>query len=258
MGNLRRMVERFSRERTHKRRLPATFGQTPIIVSPDAALRYYKPGSAAFDAELLRFAEEFVTPGATVWDLGANVGAFTFAAAYRAGAEGKVVGIEADSWLVSILNKSARLPQNQSLPVEILAAAITDHIGIVRFHIAARGRASNALADAGGRSQMGGTRHSVLVTGVTMDSLLEISDPPSVVKIDVEGAECMALRGAAQVLREARPTFYIEVGESQNGEVTSIFRDANYVLFDGDIPAQDRTPLDHCTANTLAIPNERV
>jgi len=258
MGILRQLAERLSRGRSFTRHLPAEFDRTPVVVSPDAALRYLKPGASAFDAELLAFAREFVKPGHSVWDVGANIGAFTFAAAQRVGPGGAVLSIEADIWLASLLNRSRSLPANQTKPVEILPAAITDAVGVERFTIAARGRASNALEKIGGRSQMGGTRETVLVPTVTLDMLLEHAKTPDVLKIDIEGAEVLALRGGARLLHEARPVIYIEVGEQQNEEVTAMLHEAGYALFDGDLPAAQRVKISDCTANTLAIPGDAV
>ena len=42
---------------------------------------------------------EMVRPGDVVWDIGANVGLFAFAAANRAGSSGQVIAVEPDLWL---------------------------------------------------------------------------------------------------------------------------------------------------------------
>jgi len=57
---LRTMLERLSRGRSFKRRLPSRFGFTPLYVSPDARLKYLKLGEDAFDAELLRIVDEHI------------------------------------------------------------------------------------------------------------------------------------------------------------------------------------------------------
>jgi precorrin-6B methylase 2 len=57
--------------------------------------------------KLLAIAKELIKPGMVLWDIGANVGAFTMAAAYMAGKVGKVLAIEPDSWLTSLIRRSA-------------------------------------------------------------------------------------------------------------------------------------------------------
>src|SRR5580700_3216301 len=69
----RRILELFSRGRVLKRRPPPDFYACPILVSPDASLRYWKAG---IESDLFDYAREFVQPGSIVWDIGSNVGVF--------------------------------------------------------------------------------------------------------------------------------------------------------------------------------------
>ena len=82
----------------------------PIFVSPDAQLKYLKPGIRAFDRDLIDISEKYLTSKSNVWDIGANVGIFTFAASSIAN-KGTIVSIEADVWLASILRKTACLKE---------------------------------------------------------------------------------------------------------------------------------------------------
>jgi len=244
-----------ARGRRFKRRLPAAFGRTPFYVSPDSALKYLRLGPTAFNVNLLRIAKENVKPGSRVWDIGANVGVFTFAAAGVA-RDVSVLSVEADTWLVELLRLSARLRENRDLDIKVLPAAISDSQGISAFLIARRGRASNSLESSGGRSQAGGARERCFVPTVTLDSLLRVFEAPTFVKIDVEGAEAPALRGAGELLARVRPAFYIEVGGPGTDEVTEILLAHNYLLLDGTAPGADRRPLKRCSFNTLALPAE--
>lgn len=84
--------------------------------------------------------------------------------------------------------------------------------------------------------------------------MLEWFPAPKLLKIDVEGAEGHVLKGANHVLREHRPSLYIEVGVSQNATVTKILKDQNYRLYNGD--STDETEISSCAFNTLAVPEE--
>jgi FkbM family methyltransferase len=250
---LRTLAERLGRGRIVKRRLPREFGRTALFVSPDAQLKYLKPGAAAFDANLLRLAEEIVRADSIVWDIGANVGVFSFAAASLARA-GSVLAVEPDIWLARVVRRSAALKGNRRLDVRVLAAAASNVNGVATFLIARRGRASSALEAAGGRTEMGGVRERVVVPTLTLDTLLEHFDAPSVVKIDVEGAEHLVLQGAARLLRDVRPALIVEVGSEAREAATRILREAGYTLFDGDLPAGERGEIPACAFNTLAVP----
>lgn len=251
---IRTIFERLARGRVIKRSLPVGQASVPIFVSPDSQLKYLRPGIEAFDAELLQAAITLVHKDAVVWDVGANVGVFSFAAASLAGAQGAVLAIEADIWLAQLLRRSAALPANKGLNVQVLPAAIAECNGVSRFVIAERGRASNFLQAAGGWSQAGGVRELVSVPTLTLDTLLDALAPPTVLKIDVEGAEMLVLRGATRVLREARPVLYLEVGEQHAAAAAALLMVAGYKLYDGRLPIEGQSPIASCTFNTIAIP----
>lgn len=252
---LRTLAERIFRNRIIKRRLPAVFGSAPLYVSPDSQLKYLRLGAKAFDAQLLRIASEEVEAGSIVWDIGANVGVFTFAAASKARG-GTVVAVEADIWLAQLIRKSAALKQNASLQISVLPAAVSDRNSVEVFMISGRGRARNSLASEGGRSQMGGAREEVLVPTYTLDTLLDHFPSPSFVKIDVEGSEKRVLEGASKLIETTRPSFYVEVGNQSAEWIADVFKNSGYKLYDGSIPRSERQPISGCAFNTLAIPHE--
>ncbi len=129
----------------------------PLLVSPDAQLKYLKFGFGKFDQDLIEIAENYLQPTSNIWDVGANVGVFTFAASSMTH-EGMVVSIEADIWLANILRKTSMLKEYSQNNICVLPVAVSNENSISSFLIAARGRASNALEEAGGRSQTGGVR----------------------------------------------------------------------------------------------------
>jgi hypothetical protein len=73
-------------------------------------------------------------------------------------------------------------------------------------------------------------RH-ISVVAVTLDTLLNYWAPPNFVKIDVEGAEELALSGATRLLSEIRPSFYLEVSPENSDAVAKIFKDNKYKMF---------------------------
>jgi FkbM family methyltransferase len=188
------------------------------------------------------------------WDVGANQGIFSFAAAGMAGASGAVYAFEPDTFLVSLLRRSARLNPN-SAPVEAIPCAVSDRAGLARLRIAERARSANSLQGVQASSQMGGVRESHTVLTVTLDWCLEQGlRPPDVLKVDVEGAELNVLRGAQELLHRYRPPILIEVRAENQEEIAAILRGAGYQLFNSDTAAEERVPLDRPAYNTLALP----
>lgn len=251
---MRAFIERLSRNVVLKRRLPSKNGSLPLFVSPGASLRFWWPGLQHADPVLLEVASRFVHQGAVVWDIGANVGLFAFAAAAQAGEHGKVLAVEPDLWLASLMRRSQRLPENVGLKLEILQAAVCDAIGTTRFTVARRGRAASHLSAVRGSTQAGGMAEERWVPAVTLDGLLGEHGAPEFVKIDVEGAEQLVLNGAQRLLSECRPAIYCEVSAECQEGVTASLRARGYKLYDPQIDPALASPLDHAVWNTLALP----
>jgi FkbM family methyltransferase len=251
---LRTIAERLSRGVVFQRRMPRDFGGGKIFVSPDAGLRFYRQDLAAGDAILFKMADELVKTGDVVWDVGANVGLFTFGAANRAGETGEVVAIEADLWLVSLLRRSCTLlDRSRNAAVTVLPAAASDSLGLAKFHIASRARSSNHLEGVGS-TQAGGTRGTESVMTITLDWLLRQVPAPQVLKIDVEGMEHRVLAGATALLSKERPVIWCEVDPMNKDEVTRILHAHDYEIFYGNLDPSQRQPLQRAPWETLACP----
>jgi FkbM family methyltransferase len=206
------------------------------------------------DPELLEMADELVAPGDVVWDVGANVGLFTFAAAARAGPTGNVYAIEPDTWLVGLLRRSAGLEEAKRAPVNVLPVAISDTVGVSRFHIANRARSANYLESCGS-TQTGGVRETQWVVTVTLDWILEQFPAPKVLKIDVEGAEDRVLGGASELLSSFRPRILCEVCQENGSKVSEILHSYGYILFDASADRFKRAPIENPAYSTLAYPS---
>jgi len=255
---IRTAAERLSRGIVVKRRLPQDFASRRLYVSPDAALRFWNPASHDYDPVLLGFVRNFVRPTDVVLDAGANVGIFTFAAAQSAGPSGHVIAVDADEWLVALLRRSAGLKAHGEADVTVISAAIAGEQGMASFSIAARGRASNHLTATGGSSEAGGTRETRVVVTTTLDVIAANTRRPTVLKIDLEGAEVGALSGAADILARDRPVVLCEVDAKNSKPVGDLFAQHGYALFDADTGSGNFRAVDSPSFNTIGCPRERV
>jgi len=247
---IRKILEKLGRNIILKRRLPKKFGNVPIYITPDSQLRYLKINKYnAFGKNLLKIVEKNINNNSVVWDIGANVGVFTFASAFTA-KYGEVLAIEPDIFLANMLNKSRKLSANKLKNINILPVAISDEISINKFEIAERGRASNSLAsaDSKSRSSKGGIREINFVPTFTLDYLLNFFKKPTLIKIDVEGAELKVLKGMKKIIEEVGPILYIEVGDEFVDEITDLLIINNYQLYN-----EDGKSIKKCTFNTLAV-----
>lgn len=153
-------------------------------------------GSYEYDQRLLF--EQLVTEGSVVFDLGAHVGFYTLLAAVLVGPRGKVYAFEPLPDNIHFLKAHLRL--NRITNVTVIDRAVSDRSGVATFVE----EPSSAMGHF--------TAHGELrVQTVSLDDLfLEgIIPAPDFIKIDVENAEWLALKGAENLLRIARPTIFL-------------------------------------------------
>lgn len=159
---------------------------------------YLRHRSFLAEAERPRetYAELFVTlvrPGMTVVDGGAHVGLYTLLASRGVGADGRVLAIEPDAYNLAALRLNAAGNEN----VEIVPCALSDAEGVATFYDTRSTIGSSLL------ERPDATPHEVRTTSV--DALLEGRDVPAlVVKLNIEGAEPLAIRGMQRTLERVR------------------------------------------------------
>jgi FkbM family methyltransferase len=256
MPAIRSLAEHLSRNVVLKRRLPRDLGRGTLYVSPGhGGLRFWKPTLRHVDPPLLEMARELVRSGDSIWDIGANVGLFTFSAAHLAGPGGFVLAVEPDVENASLLMRSRRrMNRASSARVDVLTAAIAaPGARVAQFAIATRSRSANALVGFGS-TQMGGQRETRPVPTLTLDELAAIFPIPRIVKIDVEGAEMAVLEGSSRLLSAHRPILLLEVAPANSLAMARLLRSRGYQVQDGDLPAEQRQPLDSAPWNSLALP----
>ncbi|GHD14223.1 FkbM family methyltransferase [Tianweitania populi] len=254
---LRRLAERAVRNLVVRRRLPADFGRRAIFLSPANRLRALDFSMERFEPTLLSYVRRFVRPGMVVWDIGANMGAFTFPAAHAV-KTGKVVAIEPDPFNQLLLHRTQAA--NPDLPVTIIPAALSDRVGLADLQIAVRGRAASSLRGADHGSQMGGVRTTYPVVTLTLDWLCEHQPSPDLIKCDAEGAEAWILRGGADLLATKRPILIMEVPSENSDACTELLHAHRYRLFPAEQrmePAEELRRIGHAW-EVVAIPSESV
>lgn len=247
---LRLVLEQATHRLVVPRRLPPPFEAARIYATTEGGLRYLARRMSRVDPALLRLTAEVVRPGATVWDIGANIGLFSFAAAVAAGPHGRVLAVEPDTDLARLLRRSAAANRDHA-PVEVLPAAVCGELSVARFHVARRNRATSHL-DGFGTAMAGGVRATELVPTVTLDWLAARFPVPDVIKIDVEEAEMTVLTGGSRVL-DRSPAIICEVAASNATPVWELLNARGYAVYDGDRPRHERVPVAAAPPNTLAV-----
>ena len=146
--------------------------------------------------------------GATFIDVGANFGTFSLLASRLVGPSGKVMAIEPQARLASMIEESLR--QSDVSNCEIDAVACGSVVGEQNLLVPRNdsGRAG-FLAGFSGRT----AHDSYPVPLTTLDRLLANSpaSDSTMIKIDVEGSEMDVLDGGERFIRERMPAIMIEL-----------------------------------------------
>ncbi len=184
-----------------------------------------------------------VNEGATVVDVGANIGYFSLLAGQCVGDTGQVFAMEPVTGTYARLERNCRL--NDHLRVHPRRLAISDAPGTVDMWVASEHHTGQSSL-----RPLGGETVCQSAPAETLDRLLAgQEDQVSLVKIDVEGAECRVLRGMTRILDQSHPDAHVEVTDSMlremgdSGEkLCSFFLDRGYRMYyvdeDGLIPLE--------------------
>ena len=166
-----------------------------------------------------------VREGDTVVDAGANWGVHTLCLARLVGASGKVHAFEPHPGVVKELRWNVE--RNGLRQVSIHACGLLDKAAVLPFVLGASTKSSHVSASAETSTS------SVSVPCKTLDSLVSELGLRSLrlLKLDVEGAESLALKGAADAIARFRPHLVIELHTpEQDLEVAHLLTAWNYTL----------------------------
>jgi FkbM family methyltransferase len=198
----------------------------------------YEPATTRLFKQLLR-------PGDVVVDIGANAGYFTLLSAMRVGEAGKVISFEPIPGVRRQLEENIELNRLRNCVVRGEAIfnmdgsrsffqGPTDHLGV------------SSLRNLDDCSSV------FTVASARLDDVLANEPKISLIKIDIEGAECHALEGMMRCLERHRPAVIVEITEEylqemdrSPGDLYGIFASLDYqgylIADEGLIPLDRRS-----------------
>jgi FkbM family methyltransferase len=171
-----------------------------------------------YERHVQRLFCERIHPGDVVLDIGANVGFFTLLASKLAGPDGHVHAFEPVPRNLHYLDQHIRL--NGIANVSVHPLAIASASGSARFR-SGQHPSMGQLAGAG----------ELHVVTASLDDLIASGRirKPAFIKMDIEGAESEALRGAATLLCATGITIVLSThGYAQHELCCSILQEANF------------------------------
>jgi FkbM family methyltransferase len=196
-------------------------------------------GAEVTETHVLRWIRESLRPGDTFFDVGAHRGWMSLVAAKRVGPRGRAVAFEPSPPLVDVLRYHQRV--NRMRQLEILDKAVSDTTRKgVPFSLVEGGNSYlNSLV---GTASYHGRRSEIEVETLALDDFWRASGQcPTAIKIDVEGAELLVLRGAEAILEACHPTLIIAVhptwmpqGQTP-AELFALLRKHEYRIMDSNV-----------------------
>ena len=148
-----------------------------------------------FEWESVVWARRFIRPGMTVLDLGAHVGYYSQLFSEWVGPTGKVYAFEASPENQVILRRN--LSSARYANVEVVPRAISDRVGMAKLFVSP-GHSNHSLI-----AGFAAAEKVVEIPAVSVDAFLAERGIASLdfVKMDIEGAETMALDGMRETIR---------------------------------------------------------
>ena len=211
--------------------------------------------------------DRLLQPGMVFVDVGANMGLYSLFAARKVTVSGQVLAVEPSRREYEILEENVK--SNALKNVRLVKAAASDRQGTADLLVAPlRNSGHNTLGSFGYGTPVERTEQ---VPTERLDDIVQTAGLArvDVIKMDVEGAEMLALRGATETLRRFHPVLLLEVSDrtlqhqgSSSREVLDFLAREAYRFF-GFNPSsgqpQPLQPRQHFDAeNIVAVAGERV
>jgi FkbM family methyltransferase len=199
------------------------------------------------DEKEMPLLNEFIKPGDTVLDLGANFAYYTERLSGIVGTNGKVYAFEPIPFTFEVFKM---LVKKFSLKnVTYYNRGVSDKNEIVQFRVPKMemGTLSTGQAHLSGRKNDVGDKEHYPFTQeemfncevIALDDFFKVDLPGlSFIKIDIEGAELFALKGAKQLLQKYTPAILIEINPVfldgfglTSEDMLNFIKEAGYEIF---------------------------
>jgi FkbM family methyltransferase len=155
-----------------------------------------------YEQETTLFFRNYLKKGDTVYDIGANIGYFTLEFARLIGTTGKVLCFEPHPEIFEVLTNNVR--RNGYKNIRLHNVACSESNSKQRLYFSSENEGNHKIIENEKSSQ------SVDIQAVRLDSIITLN-PPSLIKMDIEGAELLALKGIGDdFLAKSKVDFVIE------------------------------------------------
>lgn len=179
-----------------------------------------------FESEIINLAKKYIRPGSTVLDVGSNFGQMAVIFSKVVGKTGTVHAFEADPFVCSILRMNIK--ENGCHNVIVHEGAVWHETGKMLFYPDPDFKRFGTYGSYGidPNATKGRT-----VQSFTIDSL-NIQSPISFMKVDIQGSDLFAMKGAVETISRNQMPIIFEFEEQFQNEFGTDINDYNNFIND--------------------------
>ena len=206
------------------------YPKVDIFMELDSLRGIRRLGACNKEPETVAWIEKQVKKGDIFYDIGANVGAFSFVASAEAGDSGKVYAFEPGAATYAVLSRNVFL-NNAEGKIIPMGIALSDKTALNKL-VYSSITAGEAQHNWGGALE---GKKFQFIPSYTTDDFIETFkiEPPNHIKIDVDGHEMNVLLGAKKTLENPKlRSLLIEIDESVAGykDIFQLLANAGFSL----------------------------
>lgn len=184
------------------------YAPSAVRMAVNSRWQVYRLRSCRKEPETIRWLEEHLRPGDVLFDIGANVGAYSLVAHAITEGHARIYAFEPGFATFTELCSNVALNRAQAsiVPLQI---GLSDRTALLDFRYSDLGAGAAQHSWEGAASQLGAEHHAVHTQPTPcfrMDDLIDrlALEPPTVMKIDVDGPELDVIAGGERTLSDPR------------------------------------------------------
>jgi FkbM family methyltransferase len=208
-----------------------------IYMVLDSSIQLWRLNACKKEPETVNWIETYFQPGDVMYDIGANVGAYSFVAYKATGGNCKIYAFEPSFTTFAALSKNIFLNgcHEKIIPLHVALAQETNLITFNYSSIAPGAALHSMGKPINERGQLFQPVFVQPILSYRLDDFFHqfTLTPPNHMKIDVDGAELNVLRGATEILSQPNlRSILIEVDEGQyfTAEIISLLKEKGFQI----------------------------
>ncbi|HEY4194321.1 MAG TPA: FkbM family methyltransferase [Mucilaginibacter sp.] len=233
---VKKLIKKYYRDpRRNKKGVFVYYGQNLYFPKDSMIFNRAMSEGGVYERENLVLIESYLPPDSTFLDIGANIGMMAIPLLWDKRAL-KVISVEASPNSLTYLKKThSDSPFNDRWT--IVDKAVADKPGVLDFHLSAD---ANGAFDGLRNTERVQMINIVKVESTTIDHIWEEAKKPriSFIKIDIEGAELLALKGGIACINDCRPLILMEWNQTNikafglsNYDLINFLKEIGYEIY---------------------------